>query len=39
MADLPSHVRKNLDFFLDHEPDDPDRFGSLISALSERWGI
>ena len=30
MADLPPYVRKNLEFFLDHEPDDPDRFGPLI---------
>jgi hypothetical protein len=39
MADLPPNIRKNLDFFLDHEPEDPDRFGPLILALSERWGI
>ena len=38
-ADLPLNIRKNLDFFLEHEPEDPDRFGPLILALSERWGI
>ena len=38
-ADLPPYVRKNLEFFLEHEPEDPGRFGPLILALSDRWGI
>lgn len=36
---LPTYVQKNLEFFLEHELEDPDRYGPLILALSERWNI
>lgn len=39
LVSLPPYVQKNLDYFLDHEPEDPDRYGPLILALCERWGI
>ena len=36
---IPEYVKRNLDYFLQHEPEDPDRFGPLISDLCARWGI
>jgi len=37
--DIPEVVRKNLDYFLTHEPEDPERYGRAILDLSNRWGI
>lgn len=36
---IPDHVLANLDFMLEHEMEDPERFGPAILALSQRWGI
>ena len=36
---LPEYVRKNLEYFLDHEAEDPERFEPLVDALCRRWGI
>lgn len=35
---IPEHVITNLQFMLEHEQEDPDRFGPAIEALSQRWG-
>jgi hypothetical protein len=38
-ARLPEYVRRNLEYFLDHEAEDPERFEPLVDDLCRRWGI
>ena len=36
---LPGYVRRNLEYFLEHEAENPDRFGPVIDAICLRWNI
>ncbi len=38
-ARLPEYVRRNLEYFLDHEAEDPERYSPLVDDLCRRWGI
>lgn len=37
--DIPANVRRNLDYYLDHELEDPEYYGKLIMNISMRYGI
>ena len=36
---LPGYVRRNLEYYLDHLPENPDRFNPIIDDICKRWGI
>ncbi len=36
---LPEYVKRNLEYFLDHLSEDPERYNPLIDDLCRRWGI
>lgn len=37
--EIPEYVKANLAYALDHETEDYERFGQVISDISARWGI
>lgn len=36
---LPRCVVKNLDYYLELESEDPEKYGKLIHDICVRWGI
>ena len=36
---LPGYVKANLEYYLSHEAENPERFGPAIDDLCRRWGI
>jgi len=36
---LPEYVKRNLEYFLDHLSEDPERYNPLIDDLCRRWNV
>lgn len=36
---IPEYVKRNLEWYLDHEQEHPEEYGKVILDMSIRWGF